>query len=373
MTTHWPDITGADRGFNVESDVLSSTIDGVNLNQLWSELVDAQKIWNSTKSNVSSLFTFNTTAIGDSIEPTGSASDFEIQSEFGEPKSIRPNLQKLDIGYDFEWWDTAVRYTRRFLLNSSAEQVRAVHQSALNADDQLLFREIMRAISTPLITSGRPTNPEGIGLYSVFAGTGDVKPPTYLGHEFSTSHSHFLVSGAATVDGGDLRDLIKTIQEHGYGIPGSGERVVIFVHPDQGELIRGLRVADGDPFDFIPSSNAPAFLTSETVQGATPPDEYNGLAIFGSYGDAWLTESYLIPTGYVFALSTGGNGSERNPLGFREHPQAGSRGLVIVPGTERFPLVGAAYMRGFGLGVRNRGAAAVMQIKASGNYQAPTF
>ncbi|MCB8043602.1 hypothetical protein JM654_03680 [Microbacterium oxydans] len=39
----------------------------------------------------------------------------------------------------------------------------------------------------------------------------------------------------------------------------------------------------------------------------------------------------------------------------------------------RYPLVNSYFTRGFGVGVRHRGAAAVMQIKASGSYQNPTW
>jgi hypothetical protein len=160
----------------------------------------------------------------------------------------------------------------------------------------------------------------------------------------------------------------------------NGERVVLMVHPNQGDVIRGLRRdpanADIAPFDFIPSVTAPAYLTDENIVGDQAPAQFNGLPIIGSYGDAWIFESHYVPAGYVLALGTAGPNSARNPLAFRQHVRAESQGLRLIPtgsASTSYPLVESYYERGFGVGVRNRGAAAVMQIKATGTYEPPTW
>ena len=38
----------------------------------------------------------------------------------------------------------------------------------------------------------------------------------------------------------------------------------------------------------------------------------------------------------------------------------------------KYPLVDSFYQRTFGVGTRHRGAACVVQVKASGSYTAPT-
>jgi hypothetical protein len=360
------------RGISVYADTLTETIDGVSLNLLWQEFADAQSLWNSTRSAVAALFTFDTTESNDMLRGEGTASDFEKASEFGAPKTIRFTPDGLRVGFPFQWWDARIAYSKRFLRSATAEQIRAQHTAALEADNHLVFREVMTALTTPILNASRPENQEAVGIYSLYAG--ELTPPSFLGQTFASSHQHYMVSGAATVDGQDLADLIETIQEHGHGLRASNDRIVIFVHPDEGKVIRGFRAGvAGSPWDFIPSTDAPAYLTDLTVVGDQPSPSFNELTIFGSYGDALLTESYLVPSKYVIAAATGGPGSKRNPLAFREHPRSESQGLLLTPGTERYPLVGSTYERGFGLGVRNMGAAAVMQIKASGSYVAPSF
>ena len=375
MTTIFKDIFGADRGFNVSADVLTQSVDGVSLNLLWQEFMEAQSIWNSTRSAVAALFTFPTTDSNDVLRADGTASDFELASEFGQAKTLRAPLNGIHVGFPFDWWDGRIGFTKRFLRNATAEQIRAQHSAALAADNHLVFRETLKAISTPLIPT-RPTNLEGASIYSLYAAAADDAPPSYLGRTFAANHNHFFVSGATTIDGPDLAQLVTSIQEHGHGLRGSNERVVIFLHPDEAAIVRGFRAGVGSPaspWDFIPSVDAPPYLTNLVVVGDTPPAEFNKLPIFGSFGDALLSESYLVPDGYAIAVATAGPGSTRNPLAFRQHPRTESQGLILTPGTERYPLIGSTYERGFGLGVRNRGAAAVMQIKASGSFVAPTI
>jgi hypothetical protein len=50
------------------------------------------------------------------------------------------------------------------------------------------------------------------------------------------------------------------------------------------------------------------------------------------------------------------------------------RGLRLLPGSsQRYPLIDSYYVRGFGTGVRHRGAAVVMQITTESEYDWPTL
>jgi hypothetical protein len=373
------DITGADRGFNVGADVLTQTADGVNLNTLWSEFNDALSASNDARNLIARLFTYDTTALSDTLALDGTGWEFEKASEFGQPTAGRAEPKGYLVGFPLEWWDSASRFTRKFLRDATAEQVTAQQISALAADNRLLFRLTLSALTAPSVAGLREVNENGVQIYSLYSGQPDDNPPPFAGRSFGANHNHYLVSGAATVDGGDLRDLIETIQHHGHGLPAQGERIIIMVNPAQGETIRGLRRdplnPTINPFDFIPSVTAPAYLTDVTIVGDRAPAAFNGLPIIGSYGDSWIFESPYVPSGYLLAVGTAGPNSARNPLAFRQHPRPESQGLRLIPGgsSGNYPLIESIFERGFGVGVRNRGAAAVTQLKASGSFTNPTW
>jgi hypothetical protein len=367
------DIIGADRGFNTNADVLSTTADGVPLSSVWDEFQTALSMFNSTRNDIENLFTFNTTKTSDLIPLDGNKLDFEKSSEFGVPQSGRVVPNYMQVGYWFDWNDLASRYTWKFLANAPAEQVRSIQVAAQEADNRLIFNAIMTEIMTPTGGSygARKISDEGHTVYSLYAGASDDRPPTAPdGTVFSAGHTHYLVSGGATVDSGDLDDLMTKVTEHGRGLRSSGEQLVILVNKQEGKVIRGFRVANGDTYDFIASDVAPAYLTSEVLVGSRPVSEVSGLPVIGSYGDALIVEHSLAKAGYMIAVASGGD----KVLGFRQHAQTSYQGLLLVNGERAgFPLINSYYLRGFGLGVRNREAAAVMQIKASGTYTAPSW
>jgi len=71
--------------------------------------------------------------------------------------------------------------------------------------------------------------------------------------------------------------------------------------------------------------------------------------------------------------TTGGIDSDRNPVGLRKHPNVAYQGLRHIPGNGPYPLVDSFYARGFGVGVRHRGAAVVMLVTESASYTAPNI
>lgn len=383
MDLKFPDIHGADRGFNVAADVLTQTADGEDLNGIYNEFVEALALQNANRNLISRLFTFDTTdSFLQFADEPGVGEEFEPESEFGVPKSSRRDIAWLRLGFPLEFFDAASRFTHKYLRDASAEQVRLQFMDKLEQDNRMLFRQTLSAVTTrPATIDARDTNENAVPIYSLWDGLGDATPPSFAGKTFSSNHSHYLVSGAATIDGGDLKALIDTIQEHGYGLRESNEQIVIMVRKGSAnaDAIRGFRRDSENPainpYDFIPAVNAPAYLTDETIVGDRPPATYQGLPIIGSYGDAWLFESYFIPDGYAIALATSGAGSQRNPLAFRQHRNPGLHGLRLLNPNQgsRYPLIESYYQRGFGVGVANRSAAAVMQIKASGSYVSPTW
>lgn len=362
------------RGINVGADVLTSTVDGVDLSTIWDDFIQSLRAYNSTQNAMLGLLVHRTSDASDLVPLDGDGVEFEVQSEFGVPKAGRPEPKHFVAGYPLEWSDLAARYTRKFLREAKRGQIDAVHSAALAAADQHQFREALRALTVPSSLGGRSINEVGASIYSLYSGSSDDIPPQYAGRTFSSGHTHYLTSGAATVDGQDLEDVIEHIAHHGFGI-GSNERIVLLVHPDQGKTIRGFRAGvNSSPYDFIPSESAPAYLSTEFIVGNTAPKEFNGLEVIGSFGKALIVESYYAFSGYVIGVAFSGANSTRNVLSLRSHPQASQRGLNIIPGdTNAYPIVNSYYELGVGFGVRNRGAAAIMQITASGTYSAPTL
>lgn len=101
---------------------------------------------------------------------------------------------------------------------------------------------------------------------------------------------------------------------------------------------------------------------------------FHDIPVLGSYGEARVIQSDYVPSGYVLVTATYGPNSERNVVGFREWPEASEQGLRLLPGHwTGVPLLESKATRGFGTGVRRRGAAAVCQVTTNPAYTAPAF
>lgn len=376
------------RGFHAAGDILvSQTQDGTALNQLWDDYQAALAAWNAQRDPLVSFLTYRTTDLTEQMYDSGEIGDFEPATEYGVPVGIRPGVKPMVIGYDFGWYDLAGRFTWKFLAKATATQVNAFTNMALEADNRLVFTEVMRT----LFRNDRRTAEEGHTVYPFYAGQVGDKPPNYGTTVFADSHNHYVTSGAATfpaagagtaiatADITDLQALVNLVGEHGYSVE-NGYRVVLMVNKAQGDVIRTIRSqVNGGPvgslYDFIPAAGTSPFLmpvNMQVISGQTPPATLNGLTVIGSWGDVLIVQDSYIPAGYMVCFATGGLETLNNPIGIREDAIATLRGLKLVKGREPdYPLIESYYTRGFGTGVRKRGAGAIMQISASGTYTAP--
>ena len=362
------------RGFHVAGDVFQKTVDGVDLSGIWDDFQTALRMYNSTKSPILALFTYGTPKSADTVPLDGGRLDFEEASEFGVPASQRVEPDYFVAGYDLHWYDLAQRFTAAFLRDATAEQVSAQHVAAIEGSDRLQFRLAMRSVLTPALLGIRPANSEGQSIYSLYAGSSDDAPPEYKGRTFTAGHTHFLVSNSAAVDGQDLEDVAEHVAHHGFGVD-SGSRIVLLVHPNEGKTIRGFRAGvGGSPYDFIPAQGGVPYITSENIVGQIPEGAFNGLPVIGSFGKSLVVETYDAWPGYVVAVAHSGNNSSRNVLAVRSHTRPELKGLRLIAGSNtKYPLTESTYGLGVGFGIRNRGAAAIVQIKASGAYTAPVI
>lgn len=364
------------RGISSQADVLvNSTADGIDLNVIWDEWAAVLDVWNEERTSIASLLSFYTTLRGEAVPQTLAQMKFEEASEFGVPVSGRADAEVLRLGYTFKDHDLRLGMTWKFLRDADSRQLDANLTQAIEADNRLLTGTVLNRLFDP--TPG--ANEDATTVYGLYTGDDGIAPPPYMGVEFPETTSHYLVSGADTIDSGDLEEAMKTITSKGYG-PVAGSQLIILCNEFDADVIatfrRGEESRDGGPiakYDFVLSKSAPAYLTEETIVGQQAPGTYKGLPVFGSYGHALVITSNLIPAGYVAVAATGGPNSEVNPIAIRQHANTAFHGLRIIPGAEKYPLQNSYLQRSFGVGTRRRGAAAVIQVKASGDYEPPTF
>ncbi|MFL0289332.1 hypothetical protein ACJH6H_29355 [Mycobacterium sp. SMC-21] len=374
VTTIRP-IFGSEGGYHTAGDVLvDKTADGVPLDTLWDTLRDLLAEWRAKQDALLSLLAFDTTDVAEAVPQSLSHFQFEEATEMGEPKAGQGG-DSLIIGYGFKDYDLATRYTWKYLRDATARQVEFDMNAALEADQRLRTGKVLGRLFSPT----QRLTPEGNPEFGLWNGTDGIAPIEYLGTQFASNHSHYLVSGAASVDSGDIEDSIGLIREHGYGTT-QGSRILVLASENTIDQVMGFRKGEesrtGGPiakFDAIASADAPAYLSSEFIVGQTPPSEYNNLRVAGSYGHALLVPHVLVPEGYVLTVATSGPNATQNAVGMRHHSNPAYKGLRQIPGKGQYPLIDMYFQRSFGVGVRHRGAAVVTQIKASGSYDAPTI
>lgn len=364
---------GFDRGFNTEGDVLTQTVDGRDLNEVWKEFMDSLQAWNTSRSALVNALTFPVQQPVEDV-PQLVFDDFEEASEYGEPKGIRGGGY-FSLGYDFKWYDLAARFTWKYLAEANASQVEAVHNMVLEADNRLVFQKVLKAIFNN-VNRTASIHGNAFNVYPFYNNDGTT-PPKYKNYTHASSHNHYLSSGGATVDSGDLDALELELKHHGYGHL-TGTTLILLVNTQEINTIRTFRVSSGSSYDYIPAAGgAPWLLATNTggvvtPQGSGIPSSVNGLAVAGRYGPWLIVEEDYVPAGYMVAFSSGGDNNANNPVGMREHQNPALRGLRIVKGmTADYPLIDSFYNRGFGTGVRQRGAGAVMKITA-GAYSIPS-
>ncbi|WP_028652764.1 hypothetical protein [Nocardioides halotolerans] len=362
----------ARKGYSAFADVMQTTADGRDLNDLFAELQAAADIQNEQQQNFLSLFSYPVNSPVTSVLQTvgGTAGIFEESSEYGVPLSSRQLADVLNMGATFKWYDARWSATWRYLADASADEVAANANAILAADQDHLFNDVMKTVFSNV--NRQVVDPKTDAVYDVFAfANGDGwTPPSYGGQTFSDTHTHYRISGAAAVTSGDLDEIVDDFKSHGYSAE-NGAQLVIFVNSVEGNVISTYRVTDGARADFIPASGA-RFYAEGALIGDQPSASFAGFPVKGAYDEALIIESSRIPAGYVVALASGGSLANSNPIMLRTHPRFS--GLTLVEGSRpSYPLVDSYWVRGFGTGIRHRLAGLVMQIKASGSYVPPTL
>lgn len=363
-------------GILTQGDLVTVTADGIDLNALWNSFAESIGIYNEAMDDLIALLTYPVTVPVEPVVQIGETT-FEEATEIGVPRGAGLPIEVFQMGYDLRHYDKRTAYTWMFLADADARQVEAIHDSILWADKRNVFRKVMEAIFDNRTRRANIRN-QAYNVYPLYNGDG-VPPPRFKSNTFDETHSHYLISHNSVVDSSDLEDLMELIAEHGYS-PQAGTRFLLLANKAETDAIRQFRrgivnnngVTAG--YDFIPAPTQPAMIlpNAEGLLGNQPAPQFGGLAVIGSYGFWNIVEEDYIPPGYLTGVGYGGAFNLGNPVGLRQHANPAMQGLRIIPGNyQRYPLIDGFYARSFGSGIRQRGGAAVMQIKASGTYDIP--
>ncbi|WNO27791.1 major capsid protein [Microbacterium phage Huwbert] len=359
-----------ENGINERADVIRAA-DGTDLNEFWNEVNATIAIRNRDRTSILDRIVTRVDGVSEEIT-TPSEVEFEEATEFGQPMSIKGGAARFFRGYDFKFWDLAIRYTWMYIAEAGLEQLRMNHNLALEADVKLRFQKLMGRLFNPLNGNGFTEKNEAVTVFAAYNGDGEV-PPKYNHETFTGSHNHYLVSGGATLTHQNLTALANELGHHGYTLPNNYE-LILWVNKQEGAVIRTFKVDNGAEYDFVPNAalyNGKIWVPTNGQYVGGPQGVVQGE--IGTWGPFHVVEEGYIPAGYVVAIATNGPDRLGNPVGFREHSNADYRGLKVIPGQRsQYPLLDSFYRRGFGTGIRHRGALAIMQVKASGNYQIPT-
>lgn len=365
-----PDLYGFERGYNQVADVITQSADGADLNRMWREFQRSLSIFNRERDPLLQMLIYPISNPAERVMQP-STEDFEEATEFGVPKGVRIG-KPFNLGYSFTWHDIAARYTWMFLAESSQQQIEQVNKTVLDAGKRLYFNRIMKRLlnNTNEVAT---INEQSVNVYTLYNADGTV-PPTYETNTFNGSHTHFVTSGAATVDPGDLAQIEDDLAAHGYRYD-LGYDLVLVVNRQEGAVIRTFVAGTASSrYTFIVNpAYAPGGIILPQNGGIIAQPSGTLRQQIGTWGPFKVVEMSIMPAGYMLGFASGGEQDLGNLVGIREHQNSGMRGLQLVKGPQPdYPLVESYYRFGFGTGVRHRGAGYVMQITVSGSYTIPT-
>lgn len=372
---HGFDGPGNQGGFNERADVLVTAADGSDLNEIWAEIQQTLAVWNRQRESLVSKLTYSVTETIEHVGVPGST-DFEEASEYGQPRGAS-GYSYYNRGYDFKFYDLAMRFTWMFLAEAGQDQIRNLTNQALEADERLRFNKVMKTVFNPTNLQGIADKNIPTTVVKFYNGDGEV-PPVFKTNTFTGSHTHYSttqnLAGSATLTSGTLDAVEDDFYSHGYTPQQSGTQLILMVSRQEGKLIRQFKVSTGAKYDFIPSANYGGGILLPFNGGIIARPQGTVQEEIGTYGPFHIVEDLYIPSGYLAFFASGGDFSINNPIGFREHTNPAYRGLTIIPGSRSdYPLTDSFFRRGFGTGVRQRGAGFLVQVTNSATYTVPAI
>jgi hypothetical protein len=145
-------MAGNRSGYMTEGDILTHTIDGIDLNQLWGEFITANTVYNEHKQGFVGLLTYPVLSDIELVPQIGDF-NFEVATEFGIPRGQNTNISYYQLAYAYQDYDLKLGYTWKFLRDAPSQQIEAIHTKAIQADQALVFRKTLwkRCSTTVLV------------------------------------------------------------------------------------------------------------------------------------------------------------------------------------------------------------------------------
>jgi hypothetical protein len=324
---------------------LITTSDNVDVNALWRDYQASLADYNGLTDDVVGALTFNTVEEIDYV--IQGAYQFEEYADYTLPDSH--DLTIYPVRYGIKAWDLRLAYTLRRILSTTTTELDARHTAALNADKDLVIKQVLRAAFTKA-----GLNLEGVQTYAFYNADGTRLPPPWKNKSFATSHQHYITTGAASIGPEDLEAMEDHLVEHGFE-----KNLELWINRTERRQVMDLT-------DFVPARQ----YSHDANLINLPGDPY-----IGSYGRLLIRIEDWVPEGYLFAFSRqGGSNSPQNPIALRVPRATSAQGLKLWRGTNpEYPLVDSFYYREFGSGVRQFGNGVCMQVTASGTYTSPVI
>lgn len=320
------------------------TADFIDPNVLWNDYQASLEDYNETSNGLVALLSYRTTDKTFSV--LQGAFEFEDYADYTLPDS--QDLSYLEVTIGLKDHDLRHAYTWSRIIDATREELDGRHAAALQADQRLILKQVLRAAFTK----------EGLSLKGVtspaFYNADGTVPPTVKNQVFSGNHTHYLASATGTLQASDLDRMQVDLTHHGFI-----ENLILMVNSQETPIIEGFA-------KFVPASDRNHDANLVNLPGAP---------FIGAYRKFSILEEDWVPAGYLFAFSAqGGDNSNLNPIALREHINPVAQGLILQRGTNpEYPLADSFYYRRMGAGVRQRGNGVCLQVTGAGTYTSPVI
>lgn len=298
-------------------------------------------------------------------------SNMQELDEFGQPSAQKSDVNGYNVGFPLRRFGEALQWTRDYFENLTVDEFEKLVNAMTNADEQMLYREIRRALYYPTnvtFTDWQVQPKQDLPVKRLINADGTVLPvnPVTAASFDGSTHTHYLgvTTGNAPTQA-EAVSFVEHIEEHF----GEGE---IVVYVNKAEVSDILGFSDFKPYIDARLINQTTAIVARAENVLNVMNSYDRpFGILHNTGAEFHVKPW-IPAGYWFGYVRSPNIAP--PLVLRQHPRPSLQGFRLVANDVNYPLYAREYEHRFGVGVWNRVNGAVLDVSTgSGTYTAPTI